>query len=263
MPDWIDHFLFVTLAVIFPLRAATFGFRRLLRASSAERPQVRRFLYVQAIALQWILSGAVALLWLGRGRAWTHLGLVPHPTWALAGVAAGFAVVATVILVQRRKAEHDDEALATVRNRLRNVEVMMPHTRAELGLFYRLAVTAGVCEELLYRGYLIWYFAHWTGVIPAAALASVLFGLGHSYQGLRGVLSTTLVGAFLAAVYLFTGSLFASMAIHAFMDLYAGSLGYLAFTRSPEPPAATEADESMSAGAPAAGATSDPGAGRP
>jgi len=117
----------------------------------------------------------------------------------------------------------------------------MPHTPTELRRFYGLSVTAGVCEELLYRGFLIAYLVHWFGLIPAAGISAVIFGLGHLYQGWRGVLTTGAVGAFLAAVYLLTGSLLASMVLHALMDVHSGNLAFHAFTR--EPPASEEPED--------------------
>jgi membrane protease YdiL (CAAX protease family) len=51
------------------------------------------------------------------------------------------------------------------------------------------------------------------------AASAVIFGLAHVYQGIGGVLVTTLMGALLGVVYLATGSLLAAMAVHALMDL--------------------------------------------
>ena len=108
---------------------------------------------------------------------------------------------------------------------------MMPRSDAEMRWFDRLAVTAGVCEELLYRGYLIWYLGTWLALVPAVLVAAVVFGFGHAYQGPRGVALTTMVGLFLSAIYLLTGSLVAGMVFHALMDLHAGRVARAAFAR--------------------------------
>ena len=88
-----------------------------------------------------------------------------------------------------------------------------------------------MCEELLYRGYLIWYFGHWLPVVPAVIVSSVIFGVGHSYQGVKGILTTTLVGAVMAAIYITTGSLWPAMAVHAIIDMHAGELAHAALNR--------------------------------
>lgn len=231
VPIALDHVLALVLAVLFPVRAALFGYRRLTAADPADVPRVRLWLYRQGIAIQWSLAAATLALWAWQGRPWAALGVVPKLTWGLLGVGAGLTIVVAYVLVQRRKALEDDEALARLRRQMRNLERMMPRSPEETRWFNRLAMTAGVCEELLYRGYLIWYLTHWLALAPAVLVAGVIFGFGHAYQGLRGIAVTTLVGLFMSAVYLLTGSLFASMVFHALMDLHAGHVARVAFAR--------------------------------
>jgi len=231
MPNALDHALFVVLAVLFPLRASTFGFRRIQRASPEERPRVRLSVYRQAIVIQWGLTLVALGLGVANARGWQWIGLVPTFGAGLTGVVVGVIVMGFAVLRQRRQALADDDTLARLRGRFRRLEPMLPHSRDELSLFLVLSLTAGICEELLYRGYLIWYLSHWLSIYPAAALAALLFGIGHVYQGWRGVITTGLVGAFLAAVYLVTGSLYAGMVMHALMDAHSGSLMQVAYER--------------------------------
>lgn len=236
MPIAIDHVLAVVLAVLFPLRSALFGYRRLTRAEPADVPRVRLWLYRQGIAIQWALAAAVVVLWMWQGRPWAALGVVPRLTWGLVGVAVGFAIIVGVVMAQRGKALEDEEALERLRRQMRNVERMMPRGDLEMRWFGRLAVTAGVCEELLYRGYLLWYLGHWFGLVPAVLIASLVFGVGHAYQGPRGIAITTFVGMFMSAVYLLTGSIAACVVIHTLMDLNAGQMARAAFAREPLAP---------------------------
>jgi membrane protease YdiL (CAAX protease family) len=231
MPNALDHALFIVLAVLFPLRAGTFGFRRIQLASADERPRVRLSVYRQAMVIQWGLALAALGLWVANAREWEGIGLVPRFGWGLGGVLAGMLMMGFAVLRQRREALGDDDALARLRGRMSRLELMLPHSREELSLFLKLSLTAGICEELLYRGYLIWYLSHWFSVYPAAALASLLFGIGHVYQGWRGVITTGFVGVFLAAVYLITGSLYAGMVMHALMDAHSGHLMQAAYER--------------------------------
>ena len=59
--------------------------------------------------------------------------------------------------------------------------------------------------------------------------------MSHLYQGARGVVVTTLLGAFLAAVYFVTGSLYAAMLIHALMDLHTGDMAWRVYAHEEEP----------------------------
>lgn len=243
MPNAFDHALFIVLAVLFPLRAGTFGFRRIELASPEQRPQVRVSVYRQALLIQWGLTLATFGLWIACRRSWHDLGLIPHFGWGVGGVVAGMVIAGIAVDRQRRAALMDDDALSRLRLRMARLELMLPHTRDELALFYKLSITAGICEELLYRGYLIWYLSHWIPFYPAALLASLLFGIGHVYQGWRGVITTSLVGAFLAAVYVISGSLYAGMIMHALMDAHSGHLMQAAYERENAPAESIESHE--------------------
>ena len=61
-----------------------------------------------------------------------------------------------------------------------------------------MCVTAGICEELLFRGFLTWYLAHHVGLPVAAAAQVVIFGVAHLYQGFGGIVKTGFAGAFFA-----------------------------------------------------------------
>ncbi len=228
-----DHLLAIVLVVIGPLRSGTLGVRRLKHADPATLPAVRRDVYRTAVLIQWTLAAAVLLVWFLSRRSLAALGLVPRMTGGTIGVLAGVAIVAFVLLRQRAQALADPDALAEIRERMRPLERMLPHSAAEWPGFVRLSLTAGVCEELLYRGFLTWYFSHVLGWWFAAGIAAIGFGLAHAYQGMRGVLMTTLVGLFLAGVYGISGSLVLPMVLHALMDLHSGHLAWRAYAAEP------------------------------
>jgi membrane protease YdiL (CAAX protease family) len=51
------------------------------------------------------------------------------------------------------------------------------------------------------------------------AIAAVLFGMLHLYQGPLGILFATLLGSAFAALYVLTGSIAAPIVLHALVDL--------------------------------------------
>ena len=117
--------------------------------------------------------------------------------------------------VQEARRETPDSVVRAQLERSPGVRSVVPATRSELPGFAAVSVTAGVCEELLFRGFVLWYL---DALLPAGwAIAGtvVVFGLGHAYQGARGVLFTAVVGGVALAAYLWTGSLVAPMVMHA------------------------------------------------
>ncbi|MBO0746110.1 MAG: CPBP family intramembrane metalloprotease, partial [Candidatus Dormibacteraeota bacterium] len=90
-----------------------------------------------------------------------------------------------------------------------------------------LSITAGICEELLFRGLLPALLAallHEPSPWLVILLAAAAFGAAHAYQGVTGVVVTAILGAVLGFIYLGTGSLFLVMVLHALIDARVGLL---------------------------------------
>lgn len=234
-----DHALVVFIAFGLPLRA-WFGMRSLKSAPDVGLGALRRRLWWRAILTQWLLVAVVAALWVTHRRDPAGLGLLLLPTGGLLGVLVGLATIISLVARQRGGLTGDEALRQRVRDRLAPVERLMPRGRSEFPLFAALAITAGVCEELLFRGFLLWYLAQWMPVPAAALVQALAFGVGHAYQGPRGIVLTGFAGLFFTGVRLVAGSIYPAMLIHALMDLHAGDLARRVFP--PDPPEAGEPD---------------------
>jgi membrane protease YdiL (CAAX protease family) len=102
---------------------------------------------------------------------------------------------------------------------------MIPETTAERRWFRAVSVSAGIGEELFYRGFLMWYLATYVGTGVAVVGTSALFGFDHLYLGRSHVLRTAIVGAAFAGIVLLAQSLWPAMLIHTLVDLVSGDLG--------------------------------------
>lgn len=102
---------------------------------------------------------------------------------------------------------------------------ILPVTQKERKLWSYVSITAGVTEEILYRGFLIFAlvslfpnFSIWLIII----IASLLFGLAHTYQGLiTGVLRTTVFGIIFSILYIGLGSILPLIVFHFLIDYFA------------------------------------------
>ncbi|WP_222263788.1 CPBP family intramembrane glutamic endopeptidase [Modestobacter marinus] len=200
-------------------------------------PLARRSFYRRLLVLEWGLSLVTLLVWLAApGVSAAQVGLGPPRAWP--GLLTGLAVLAVAVLVVVSVRALRSGALVgpppeVARPRVpgepRHAEppgqatvALLPRTRTERHLFALVGITAGICEEWLYRGFLLAVVAALVPGLPTAGLvvvAAVAFGLAHAYQGLSGVLTTGVLGGVLAAVYLQTGSLLLPVLLHAVIDL--------------------------------------------
>ena len=228
MPVAVDYVFAVVLVVVASLYEHFYFWPRFRADVAANRPGARPRGYRRGLIGQWLFAGAAIAIWIAHGRPWTvlRLSLPPLGGRLALGVAVVLAAVALMVLQLWSAGRLSPQRRVAARPKLGSVAFMLPHTAQEHRWFVGLALTAGFCEELLYRGYLAWFFAPWLGSAGAMFLVVVAFGLGHSYQGRRGAIKATLAGAVMAAIVLASDSLIPAMIAHALVDIGGGTLGY-------------------------------------
>ena len=215
--------------------------RRLLAALDAGVPGARRRFYRQWTWQGWVLLMVTLVVALGVA-GWTpaQLGLrLPHWPAGLpadhagAGLLTGFVtgaalaavggIVIGLVLARRRRETPPSVRPPRVAGGDKLLR-MLPHTRSERWGFAALAVTAGITEEVIWRGFglgLLFMLLPRAPVAVPIVLAALAFGWAHLYQGWTGVLATAVLGGLFAWLYWATGSLLPPMLLHVLVDLRA------------------------------------------
>lgn len=227
-----DHILFAVLLAI-PFIEWRFTWPAFLARLASGEPGVRIHFYRATILTEWLVVLCLLAYW--SSRPWTWLLLGPSTPLRLGLGLAGAAIAVYLLRLQNVQVLKSENAMARIRRQLEGPEPLLPHTPAERRLFRLLSVTAGVCEEILFRGFLFWYFAVWAGPTASVILSSIVFGAGHVYLGAANVPKTTVVGFLLACVALACGSLWPAIILHAALDWNSGELAYSILTRPPTP----------------------------
>ena len=222
----LDHLLFLVLAVAHPV-AGYLSFQRLLRRVEAGEHVSRSMIYDSTIVGQWFLFGLTVVIWAGAGRDWAWLGLDgPLDGRFFAGVILALIAIGLLVLQVKQIANATTDELEHTRSQLGKLEFIIPRNRGELRHFYRLSLTAGIVEEVLWRGFMIWYLNQFMPLWAAATLSTIGFAAAHAYQGAANVPRITLVGAVFAGLYLLTGSVWVSIVLHAAVDILQGRTAY-------------------------------------
>jgi hypothetical protein len=214
-----------TILVLAAIGGWTIGHKIFTDQSIATANPNRVHFYVGTLFYEWFLfvlvlegvrnSGASALVVLGE--QWHSVRQVLRDI----GIAAGFWIVSAILL-------WIFGWLLRTAVLSRNVS-MLPHRGIELTLWIALSVTAGICEETIFRGYLQRQFIALTKSAPTGiVLSAATFGAAHAYQGFRMMVLIALYGAMFGILAYWRGSVRPGMIAHAWNDSLNGVIASLA-----------------------------------
>ena len=178
-------FLLVVLAVV-----AALGYFSVHRQGQVHQPR-RLLFYLVTMAWEWLLVGYIYWGLRRRGKSFRN---ITGKGWKNASdffldiaIAFGFWIAAIFVLSIVSRVIHATGMAEAARR-------LAPQGLFESTLWIALSVTAGICEETIFRGYLQRQFVAWTRSAPLGVLLSaVLFGAGHGYQGGK---ATVVIGVY-------------------------------------------------------------------
>jgi len=183
-------------------------------------------IYFTAIVMDWALF---YYCWVGVHRRGGSLWSLSGGRWtSWRGVAVDLAIALPFWIVWEGAAY----AVATLLgpSSAKSVDSLLPHSLFEILLWSATCVTAGICEEIVFRGYLQRQL-HALGGSIAAAVASqgVIFGIFHGYQGWKNVITISVLGILFGLLAAWRKNLRANMIVHAWADFWEGWLKFLVF----------------------------------
>ncbi len=110
----------------------------------------------------------------------------------------------------------------------RTVDSLLPQSPLEVLVWIGVSITAGICEEMAFRGFLQRQLHALSGSIVVAVLGQgLVFGLFHAYQGWRNVAVISVLGALYGALAAWRGNLRANILTHAWGDVWEGWLKFV------------------------------------
>ena len=107
----------------------------------------------------------------------------------------------------------------------RAIKFLLPSTAEEYRWSIAVSFAAGICEEIVFRGFLYWQMVQWLPVIPAIIITNLIFGLCHFATGLKNASLAFGLGVLLSFLFLYTESLWWLMLIHVLIDIYSMTKG--------------------------------------
>jgi CAAX protease family protein len=181
-------------------------------------PHARLLLYARILVLQcfWVVyvwlgirHSAISIRALIDDSKWTALRWLRYLAIGAAGWIAYLAIGAGL-----SKFFHPNPAA------LLGLQSMFPHSPMERMMWAAFAVTAGVCEEVVYRGYLLRQFRALTGnTFAAVVLQALCYGLVHLVLPVQSLAGVVVLGLLLGGLAVWQKSLVPGMILHTGVGL--------------------------------------------
>jgi membrane protease YdiL (CAAX protease family) len=220
--NWLDHIFVLVVMVIMPILSIK------TKQSSEDIeyvvPPKKHLFYSNGLML---IIGALLILssWNISGRSWVDLGM----RWP----ELDFDLVYPVILVTAlylSDTVYSWMNKAYKENKIRELSFLVPLTWQEYGHYVFLAFAAGICEEIIFRGFLINYLQYYLSGYAYATLISItlpaiVFSLSHLYQGWWAVLKILAIAILFGWIFIVTKSLLIVIVLHIVIDLISGMVG--------------------------------------
>lgn len=215
--EWV---LFLIFVIGFPIENAfsTRFFEKRLESGKISRS----FLHVYSMMFLWLSAIVILWIWSTSGRPWSELGLAWEWTlriqivWGVCALISGYFLVQWITLSFSARQR---EAYADAVRGVGGVKMIMAETLSEHRSFKLLGTTAGMTEEIIFRGFLIWAFAQFMPLWAAALASLALFIFMHRYQGLAGMGQVAIAGGIITLLFLVGGSLWPLIALHIAIDV--------------------------------------------
>lgn len=179
--------------------------------------------YTFVMVFEWVVAAFIARSVRSRGTGISDLvgGSWAYPRDFLRdlGIAVLFLLVCGFGVVTGLRFLLQATANAGMHN-------MLPHNGLEMTVWLLMSLTAGFCEELIFRGYLQRQFEALTNSVWAAiALQGIAFGASHGYQGHKLMLVIAVYGSLFGVLAHWRRSLRPGMLAHFMQDGLGGLVG--------------------------------------
>lgn len=227
-PNIIDHILIVLLGIALPIYAVFFSQPAMKKIEYDTETKLT--VYWSNSASLWVMAIVVMLVWYFSGRDLIDLGFgLPDFggslwIWLTAIFVLGYILDAGYKMSSpKRKKELIDKFIKNT--------PFLPQTKKETYHFMIVALSAGVCEEIIFRGYFIQYLMYFTGdsdmgIWLAISIPAAVFAFSHFYQGWDAVLKIVVLAVIFGFLFWSMQSLWWLILLHILLDVAGGVLAY-------------------------------------
>lgn len=224
-PHWADHIVAFFFCVAVPLLAAKQRIK--VAPDLALTSDQKKNIYITSSFSLFLMGAIIMAVWLLFKRPIAEIGLTqPTNTRAWWWLAISFVILYVLdALTNLSSKKAIDSAIDNWKKRT----PFLPTKTKELPEYLLMCFSAGVFEEIVYRGYLVtygWYL--FDGMEYQTSLSILLpafvFSVAHFYQGTKAVIKIFVLAIIFGYIFIYSGSLLIVMILHFLVDAAGGLL---------------------------------------
>ena len=231
-PSIADHIIMVVMGLVLPLFAV---FRSQPNLKNIHFDTATKLnVYWSNSLMLWLPTIIIGAVWWWLGRDFSHLGFpwpIPKISDELLGLYVLFVFLYTTDVVSELR--NDAKRKKTLEHWKKHTP-FLPANAYEFQHFMIVCISAGVCEEVIFRGYFMTYFLSVLGTsTPAQILVvlipAIIFAFAHLYQGWKVVFKIVFMAILFGLIFLLSGSIWWLIILHFLIDFIGGALGWWLF----------------------------------
>lgn len=232
--------LFFVIFIVYAVISAVLGCRKMAELKKrviSERERIK--FYKECVIEGWLIAAVIFILLICTKIPFENIGIkaidagyMDYPAWAkivtfvICGLyLALFLYQMTGYLLSKEYRVQINEKLTVMKDNGGTydamLDIMLPRRRREKFWFTIVSITAGIGEEIVYRGFLSYLLFDLFPTAPFYAIliiTGLIFGAAHCYQGFGGIIKTGLLGVMFTSLYLASGSLLPGILLHFISD---------------------------------------------
>jgi membrane protease YdiL (CAAX protease family) len=217
----LDHVIAFFLLITLPLMSLRSG--EMSEAIAEMLPPKKHLYYTNGLTL---IIGALIVLtsWNISDRPWSVLGM----RWPEIHILVIYGTIIIAIfylgdlisgLISKNRHQQIDE-----------MSYVIPANGSEYKHYIFLAFAAGICEEIIFRGFLVNYLLQWDAYVDyieyiAIVIPAFVFAISHLYQGYGAVIKIFIVAILFGVIFIYSKSLVIVAILHVVVDLISGLVG--------------------------------------
>ena len=216
------HALMFLIGLIYPLYFI-FTYKKTINRLKNDK-NYRLIEYKQTIFIFWTLTCLV----IGNTFMDKSMLLNFYPVFNTIGIVLAALILFFIGLQVVTSKVSTMEKAESVFEKVKDIDHFLPKSKREFIWFNLLSLSAGICEEIIFRLFMFSYLLVNTSLVTAFILTNVIFALTHISTNKQNILNAFILGLLFTAIYYLTDNIWLPIILHSSIDVNLGYFSYQA-----------------------------------